>query len=183
MVAGDSGCSRSEGCYMFRLDSGSVCGFMTFLAGNVFPLGIGLYRIQDERCAWQQWPGRSCGGKICFSPSLTLHFTGWSWQGACGIAGIMVMDWATREVYGDRGNMRMAWVTAWPYLVDCGVDWHYLIIQHTIQVFIHCTWSPLHFSRFHRSMQCVWFLTSGYQIVSSHPLGMLLKPDMIVHTN
>jgi hypothetical protein len=49
-------------------------GFLLFLSSFEFGYKV-LWDIEEERCASHKGPGRSCGGKIRFSPPL-LTFAG-----------------------------------------------------------------------------------------------------------
>jgi hypothetical protein len=58
----------------------------------VFPLGIRLYGMKEERCASHKGPERSCGGKVRLSPPLPLSLSGGSRQRVYEETGLTEMD-------------------------------------------------------------------------------------------
>jgi len=74
-------------------------GFMVLLWVYVFPVGIKLDRMTEERSASHKGPGRSCGGKILFSPPLPVDLAWGSWRGAYGKEWVMETDKAIGSIY------------------------------------------------------------------------------------
>jgi hypothetical protein len=68
------------------------------------------------------------------------------------------------------------------YLRDPGVDRHHLIIQSTHSIFPG-SWSPLQLPSYCSYTQFVSFIKAGYPYISSHPLPMLLAPELLFLRN